>query len=82
MGKGAELTSLDGKLYVDFLGEYTAGIFGHSNPKIKEAVDEAMGKGWNFGGPNVYERELARKVRTYYSPLFPPVDLRIEVLIS
>ena len=56
------MTSVDGKVYVDFLGEYTAGIYGHSNQKIAAAVREAMSKGWNFGGPSVYERELARKV--------------------
>ncbi len=56
------MTSLDGDVYVDFLGEFTAGIYGHSNQEIKEAVSEAMGKGWNLGGPNPYERELARKV--------------------
>lgn len=67
-GKGAELTSLDGKVYVDFLGEYTAGIYGHSNKKIASAVAEAMSKGWNYGGPNLYERELARKVTQRFSP--------------
>ncbi|KAL2072921.1 hypothetical protein VTL71DRAFT_10245 [Oculimacula yallundae] len=67
-GKGPELTSIDGKVYVDFLGEYTAGIYGHSNEKIASAVAEAMSKGWNFGGPNTYERELARKVTQRFSP--------------
>lgn len=61
-GKGAELTSVDGDTYVDFLGEYTAGLFGHSNQVIAEAIGEAMTKGWSFGGPNVYERRLAKKV--------------------
>jgi glutamate-1-semialdehyde 2,1-aminomutase len=56
------LTSLDGDVYVDFLGEYSAGIYGHSNESISAAVLEAMKKGWNYGGPNSYERELARKV--------------------
>lgn len=62
-GKGCELTSLDGDVYVDFLGEFTAGIYGHSNELIASVVSEAMKKGWNYGGPNPYERELARKVR-------------------
>jgi 4-aminobutyrate aminotransferase-like enzyme len=53
---------LDGDVYVDFLGEFTAGIYGHSNELIGMAVSEAMKKGWNYGGPNQYERELARKV--------------------
>ena len=57
------MTSLDGDVYVDFLGEFTAGIYGHSNAVIASAVAEAMIMGWNFGGPNQYERELAKKVR-------------------
>lgn len=61
------MTSLDSKVYVDFLGEYTAGLFGHSNEKIASSVAEAMSKGWNYGGPNKYERELARKVSSHSS---------------
>jgi glutamate-1-semialdehyde 2,1-aminomutase len=62
-GEGCELTSEDGDVYIDFLGEYTAGIYGHSNPEIASAVSDAMKSGWNFGGPHHFERELARKVR-------------------
>jgi adenosylmethionine-8-amino-7-oxononanoate aminotransferase len=61
-GSGCELTSLDGDVLIDFLGEYTAGIYGHSNKDIEAAVSAAMSQGWNYGGPNTYERELARKV--------------------
>jgi glutamate-1-semialdehyde 2,1-aminomutase len=61
-GEGTELTSVDGEVYIDFLGEFTAGIYGHSNQKIAAAVSDAMKQGWNYGGPNIYERELARKV--------------------
>jgi glutamate-1-semialdehyde 2,1-aminomutase len=34
-GDGAELTDLDGHQYVDFVGEYSAALFGHSNETIK-----------------------------------------------
>jgi glutamate-1-semialdehyde 2,1-aminomutase len=61
-GEGCELTSLDGEVYIDFLGEFTAGIYGHSNQEIAASVSKAMKKGWNYGGPNVYERQLASKV--------------------
>ena len=30
--------------YVDFLCEYTAGLFGHSDPTIKAAIKEAVGQ--------------------------------------
>jgi len=61
------LVTEDGDVYIDFLGEYTAGIYGHSNPEIASAVADAMKSGWNFGGPHHYERELANKVKKLYN---------------
>jgi len=40
-GEGARITDADGHEYVDFLGEYTAGLYGHSHPVIVEAIREA-----------------------------------------
>ena len=34
--EGARITDADGHEYVDFLGEYTAGLYGHSHPVILE----------------------------------------------
>lgn len=64
------MTSLDGDVYIDLLGEYTAGIFGHSNQKIAEAISDALKKGWSYGGPNIYERKLAQKVGISLSRIF------------
>ena len=36
-GEGCHLWDLDGHQYIDFLGEYTAGLYGHSNPTIRAA---------------------------------------------
>ena len=58
-GEGAYLWSLDGRRYVDFLGEYTAGLFGHSEPAIVEALHAALDRGLNFGGVNALEPRLA-----------------------
>ena len=57
--KGAELTDADGTVYCDFLGEYSAGLYGHSEPKIIEAAHRALDNGIVFGGPNLHEIELA-----------------------
>ncbi|MCW5745324.1 MAG: aminotransferase class III-fold pyridoxal phosphate-dependent enzyme [Alphaproteobacteria bacterium] len=54
------LTDIDGHRYVDFLGEYTAGLYGHSHPVIMEAIARAAKDGIVFGGPNRDEAELAR----------------------
>lgn len=58
-GEGAELVDLDGHRYVDFVSEYSAGLFGHSDETIKSAVHEALDKGVLMGAPTPYERELA-----------------------
>jgi glutamate-1-semialdehyde 2,1-aminomutase len=59
-GEGARLHDLDGHVYTDFLGEYTAGIYGHSHPRIRAAVNEALEGGVNLGGPNRWEAELGQ----------------------
>jgi len=58
-GDGAELTDLDGHRYIDFVGEYSAALFGHSNEIIKSAISEALDRGITMGAPTRYERELA-----------------------
>ncbi|KLJ13162.1 hypothetical protein EMPG_11883 [Blastomyces silverae] len=61
-GKNGTLTSLDGHTYTDFLGEYSAGLFGHSNARIANAISTAMTGGWNFGGISVHEGAFAARV--------------------
>lgn len=58
-GEGAELLDLDGHRYVDFVGEYSAGLFGHTDEIIKSAVHHALDGGIVLGAPTAYERELA-----------------------
>ena len=59
-GQGAELMDLDGHHYVDFVGEFSAGLFGHSDEVIKSAIRDALDNGMVMGSPTAYERELAR----------------------
>jgi len=68
-GDGAELTDLDGHRYVDFVGEYSAGLFGHSDPRIKVAIDEALDLGIAMGAPMKYERTLAALLCERYPAL-------------
>ncbi|KAI9847379.1 MAG: hypothetical protein M1837_002567 [Sclerophora amabilis] len=67
-GQSCEVRSIDGDVYVDFLGEYTAGIYGHKHPAILSRIQEALSKGWNFGGSSLYEKELAKIVCERFSP--------------
>ncbi|KAI1610222.1 aminotransferase class 3 [Exophiala viscosa] len=66
-GAGKTLTSVDGRTYIDFLGEYSAGLFGHSNSLIAETLITAIRNGWNFGGETLVEKELASKVTKRFS---------------
>ena len=61
-GRGPILKTVDGHEYVDFLGEYTAGIYGHNNSVIRAAIDRALDNGWNYGGQNAMEAQLAQIV--------------------
>ncbi len=69
-GEGAELVDLDGHRYVDFVGEYSAGLFGHSEEAIKSAVRRALDGGVVMGAPTAHERELAELLCTR----FPGID--------
>ena len=70
-GQDTHLTTLDGNTYIDILGEYTAGIYGHSHPVIKSAVEAALQHGWNYGGHNALEPQLAKIV----CERFPAIEL-------
>jgi glutamate-1-semialdehyde 2,1-aminomutase len=61
-GHGNKVVTIDGHEYTDFLGEYTAGIYGHNHPVIRKAIDDALDKGWNLGGHNELERKLAQVI--------------------
>ena len=58
-GEGAYLWDEDGHRCTDFLGEATAGIYGHNHPIIREAVETQLALGWNFGGHTALEGEMA-----------------------
>ena len=68
-GWGCRLSDVDGHEYVDFLGEFTAGIFGHSDPVIRAAIVEALDNGLNLAGHNPLEAELARIVQDRFASI-------------
>lgn len=69
--KGSTLFDLDGHEYVDLLGEYTASIYGHSDPVIAKAITDALERGLNFGSQHRDEARLAALIKTR----FPSIDL-------
>lgn len=70
-GQDCRLWDADGHEYLDFQVEQTAGIYGHSEPRILNAVRAAMDEGVTLGGPTTREAKLADLFRAR----FPAVDL-------
>jgi len=61
-GRGCKVTALDGQEYIDFLGDYSAGLYGHSDPVLRQALIGALDHGWVMGGHIRLEEELARLI--------------------
>ena len=70
-GTANRLSDVDGNTYLDFLGEYSAGLYGHSNPVIAEAMKSAIDDGTVLGGPNRFEADLASAI----CKRFPSIEL-------
>ncbi|MBR0679241.1 aspartate aminotransferase family protein [Roseomonas eburnea] len=69
-GEGCRLWDADGREYLDLCGEYTAGLFGHSETRILDAVKSAMDRGINLAAVGENEGRLAALI----CGRFPSVD--------
>ncbi len=67
---GSLLHDVDGHTYVDLLGDYTAGLFGHDEPVIAEAVRSVLDRGWSLGAIGDGEHRLAQLI----SRRFPSIE--------
>ena len=70
-GRGASVTDVDGKRYLDYVGSWGPLILGHAHPQVVAAVQEAAAKGLSFGAPTAGEVELAELL----CKLLPSLDL-------
>ncbi|WP_328598886.1 aminotransferase class III-fold pyridoxal phosphate-dependent enzyme [Pseudooceanicola pacificus] len=70
-GEGCRITDVDGHTYVDLLGEFTAGIYGHTPPELAAAVAAAQADGINLSSHNTLESRLAELLVAR----FPSFDL-------
>jgi glutamate-1-semialdehyde 2,1-aminomutase len=69
--EGSRLVDVDGLEYIDFLGDYSAGLLGHDPGPVAAAVHAALDRGWSFGATHVDEIRLAELV----CQRFPSIDL-------
>ncbi len=62
-GDGIRIRDVDGNVYRDFLGNYTALILGHAHPAVVAAVEDQVRRGSAFGAPTEVEIEHAEELR-------------------
>lgn len=68
-GEGCTLTDADGHTYANFISEYTAGMFGHSHPVIRKAIERALDFGINIGGHTELEAKFAAAVTARFKSM-------------
>jgi glutamate-1-semialdehyde 2,1-aminomutase len=65
------LEDVDGHRYIDFMSDYTSGLYGKSNPILKEAITKALDDGLQLGALTTKEAEMAALIKQR----FPSIDL-------
>ena len=60
--RGATITDVDGRTYIDYVGSWGPMILGHADEEVVAAVQEVAAKGTSFGAPTELEINLAAEV--------------------
>ncbi|WP_022882395.1 glutamate-1-semialdehyde 2,1-aminomutase [Gryllotalpicola ginsengisoli] len=60
--RGAYVTDVEGREYVDLVASWGPAILGHAHPEVVKAVTDAAGRGLSFGATTPAETELAELV--------------------
>ncbi len=68
-GEGCRLWDADGHGYLDALGEFTAGLYGHSEPAIHAAIGEALAGGLSLSSHTEREALLAREIQRRFASM-------------
>lgn len=61
-GRGAILEDVDGRTYIDYVCGMGPVILGHGDPRVTEAIVEAVAQGLVFGGQHPLETEVAERI--------------------
>lgn len=60
--KGAMLTDVDGRSYIDYVGSWGPMILGHADDEVIDALREALSRGTSYGAPTEIELEVAEEI--------------------
>jgi glutamate-1-semialdehyde 2,1-aminomutase len=61
-GRGATVTDVEGRTYLDYVQSYGASLLGHADPRVVAAIRDAAGRGTTFGAPTREEVRLAEAI--------------------
>ncbi len=60
--KGAYLTDVDDKKYIDYVASWGPAILGHAHPEVVQAVQDQAELGLSFGAPTKIETAMAELI--------------------
>src|SRR5881227_1285526 len=60
--RGATMTDVEGRTYVDYVGSWGPMILGHADPEVIDALHAALGRGTSYGAPTELEVEMAEEI--------------------
>src|SRR5919107_1202620 len=60
--RGAQMTDVDGRTYIDYVGSWGPMILGHAAPEVIDALREALSRGTSYGAPTELECEMAEEI--------------------
>jgi glutamate-1-semialdehyde 2,1-aminomutase len=60
--RGATMTDVDGRTYIDYVGSWGPMILGHADEEVIEALRDALTRGTSYGAPTELEIEMAEEI--------------------
>lgn len=76
-GKGARITDVEGRTYLDYVLSWGPLILGHCHPQVMEALARVLETGTSFGASTPAEVELAEQIQA----AFPSIE-RVRLVNS
>jgi glutamate-1-semialdehyde 2,1-aminomutase len=67
--EGSRLIDIDGNVFIDFCGDYTAGLLGHNPDGVRTAIIQALDRGWALGTSHDLEIELAQLIKERFTSI-------------
>src|SRR3990167_6458868 len=61
-GRGSQVTDVDGRHYIDYIGAWGPLILGHAHPDVERAVAQALERGTAFGLTTEAEIRMAQLI--------------------